>query len=237
MGAVAAITVAGLLVPLRDWLGSANVALALALVVVVAAIFGGRLAGGVTSIAAAISFDFFHTKPYYNLRINNREDAISAAVLLVMGVAVGQLAVMHAQSGRELQVHARGASHLENVAAVVAGGADLDTVWPVVRRALVDQLGLAGARFETSPYATPYTLIDRNGKIDSASLQYEQGGFALPSEGAAVPVVAAGRQLGRLVLLPRPHCGTTLAQRRVAVGLADQLAVAATRTQPLHSLS
>ena len=93
VGAILAVAVGGLLAPARDWLGATNVALCLAVVVVGAAIFGGRLAGGVTSIAAAVSFDFFHTKPYYDLRIDKREDIIAAALLLVMGVAVGQLAM------------------------------------------------------------------------------------------------------------------------------------------------
>jgi hypothetical protein len=236
-GAIVAVLLGGLLAPARDWLGSANVALALAIVVVGAAILGGRVAGGVTSIAAALSYDYFHTQPYYSLRIDSREDIIAAVLLLVLGVAVGQLALMRSGSRHEVQVQARGAAHLEDVAAVVAAGADLDGAWPVVREALVDQLDLAGARFEPAPFAHHYVPLARNGHIDSPTLSYEPGGFSLPEEGAAVPVVAAGRQLGRLVLVPRPHRGTTRSQRRVAVALADQLAVAASRTQPLHPLT
>jgi hypothetical protein len=134
-------------------------------------------------------------------------------------------------------VHARGAAHLEDVAAVVAAGADLDEVWPVVRRALVDQLDLAGCQFEPTPFNDHYTPLARDGHIDSQTLHYEQGGFALPADGAVIPVVAGGKQLGRLVLVPQPHRGTTRAQRRVAVALADQLAVAAARTRPLHPLT
>ena len=236
-GAIAAILVGGLMAPIRDWLGAANVALVLAIVVVVAAIFGGRLAGGVTSLAAAFSFDYFHTQPYYSLRIDKREDVIAAVLLLVMGIAVGQLAQIRQGTVREAQIHARGAQHLEEVAAVVAAGANLDEVWPVVRHALVDQLELSGVRFEPAPYDRQLPPLERDGQIGSKSLTYEHGGFALPSTGAVVPVVASGRQLGRLVLVPRPHRGTTRAQRRVAVALADQLAVAATRTQPLHPLA
>jgi K+-sensing histidine kinase KdpD len=236
-GAIVAVLVGGLLAPLRDWLGPANVALVLALVVVAAAVFGGRVAGGVTSIAAALSFDYFHTQPYYSLRINDREDVIAAVLLLVMGVAVGQLAMMRHGSRHELQVHAKGAAHLEDVAAVVAAGANLDEVWPVVRRALVDQLDLVGARFEPAPFHEQFTPLGRDGQIAATSLTYEHGGFTLPPTGVVVPVVASGQQLGRLVLLPELHRGTTRAQRRVAVALADQLAVAATRTQPLHPLT
>jgi len=237
VGAVVAVLVGGLLAPARDWLGSANVALILAIVVVGAAICGGRVAGGVTSIAAALSFDYFHTVPFYSLRINDREDIIAAVLLLVMGVAVGQLAMLRYGTRQEVQVHAKGAAHLEDVAAVVAAGANLDEVWPVVRRALVDQLDLLGARFEPAPFHDSYTGLARDGQIDSLTLNYEAGGFSLPIEGAAVPVVAGGRQLGRLVLIPQPHRGTTRSQRRVAVALADQLAVAASRTQPLHPLT
>jgi K+-sensing histidine kinase KdpD len=236
IGAIAAVLIAGLLVPLRDWLGSANVALILAAIVVGAAIFGGRFAGGLTSIAAALSFDYFYTQPFYDLRINDHEDIVTALLLLVLGVAVGQLAVMRYGARRVEQLHARGAAHLENVAAVVAAGADLDEVWPVVRRALIDQLDLAACHFEPAPFATEHTPLDRTGHIDSRTLRFEHGGFALPVDGATVPVTANGEELGRVVLVPRPGRGTTRAQRRVAIALADQLAVAATRTQPLHPL-
>ena len=236
-GAIVAVLVGGLLAPFRDLLGSADVVLVLALVVVGAAVFGGRVAGAVTSLAAAVSFDYFYTEPYYSLRINDREDIIAAILLLVMGVAVGQLALMRVGSRREMEAHARGAGHLEDVAAVVAAGANLDEVWPVVRRAIVDQLSLASARFEPIPYHDQYTALGRDGQIVDTTLTYERGGFALPPAGLVVPVVADGRQLGRLVLQPQPHHGTTRAQRRVAVALADQLAVAATRSRPLHPLT
>jgi len=234
----AAIAAAGLLVSIRDWLGASNVALVLVVVIVAAATFGGRLAGVLTSISAALSFDYFHTRPYYDLHINDREDIITAVLLLVVGVCVGELAVLRANSRREVQMHAKGAGRLEVVAEVVAAGADLDEVWPVVRQALVDQLDLADCRFEPDTPKKALTALDRDGQIAARDLQWVPGGgFALPREGVAVPVVNQGRALGRLVLVPKPGKGTTKAQRRVAVALADQLAVAAARTSPLHSLS
>jgi K+-sensing histidine kinase KdpD len=238
IGVGMAIAVAGLLVSIRDWLGASNVALVLVVVIVGAATFGGRLAGVLTSIAAALSFDYFHTQPYYNLRIDDREEIIAAVLLLAVGLIVGELATLRAASRREAVVHAKGASHLEVVASVVAAGADLDEVWPVVRQALVEQLDLAGCRFEPQPPTEFLTELDRTGKIASRELHWVPGGgFALPSEGVAVPVVNGGQALGRLVLVPQPGVGTTKPQRRVAVALADQLAVAAARTRPLHPLS
>ncbi len=233
-----AVALGGALTPVRDWLGSTNVALCFAVVVVGAAIFGGRLAGGVTSIAAAMSFDFFYTKPYYALRIDKREDIIAAALLLVMGVAVGHLAVVRYGSRRDVRVSARGTAYLEDVAVVVAAGADVDEVWPVIRRALIEQLDLAECRFEPSPTHGAMTVLERGGQIASLDLiSMHSGGFALPSDGVAVPVVHEGGLLGRLVLVPRPNTGTTRSQRRVAIALADQLGVAAAHTRSLHPLS
>ena len=137
----------------------------------------------------------------------------------------------------DAQRQARGAAHLEDVAAVVAAGADLDEAWPVIRRALLDQLELESCRFEPAPFDGQYPALGRDGHIDSSVLHYEPGGFALPPGGAVVPVVAGGRSLGRLVLMPLPHRGTTRSQRRVAVALADQLAVAANHSAPLHLLT
>jgi hypothetical protein len=237
IGACLAIAVAGLLVSIRDWLGASNVALVLVVIIVGAATFGGRLAGAVTSIAAALAFDFFHTQPFYTLRIDDREEIIAAVLLLVVGLIVGELAGLRAASRREVVMHARGASRLEDVASVVAAGADLDEVWPVVRRALVEQLELAECRFDPAPTPAPMIVLERNGQIASRELRWERGGFALPAEGVAVPVLNRGRALGRLVLVPQPGTGTSRPQRRVAVALADQLAVAADRTPRLHTLT
>jgi len=122
MGVLSAIFVAGLLVPIRDWLGASNVALVLAIVVVVAAIVGGRLAGAATSVAAALAFDFFHTRPYYTLRIDKREDVIAAVLLLVLGIIVGQLGVLRAGSRREAALNAMAAKRLEAYTALLRKG-------------------------------------------------------------------------------------------------------------------
>jgi Domain of unknown function (DUF4118) len=237
LGVLGAIIIAGLLVPIRDWLGASNVALVLAIVVVVAAIVGGRIAGAATSVAAALAFDFFYTRPYYTLRIDKREDVIAAVLLLVLGVIVGELGVLRAGSRREANLNALAAKRLELVAAVVATGAPLDEVWPVVRQAMLEQLDLVECRFEVIPFDVPLVEIDRSGHLDSTALRYEDGGFVLPPEGAAIRVTHGRRLLGRLVLVPGGPHGTTRAERRVGVALADQLAVAAARNTTLHPLT
>jgi K+-sensing histidine kinase KdpD len=83
-----AVGVAGLLVPARHT-GRGERGLVLAIVVAGAAMLGGSVAGVITSLAASLSFDYFHTEPYFDLRIDKRDDVITALLLLVLGVAVG----------------------------------------------------------------------------------------------------------------------------------------------------
>ena len=61
--ALAPIVVSLILVPFRDELDNANLALILVFVVVIAAIVGGRAAGALAAVMATLSFDFFLTRP------------------------------------------------------------------------------------------------------------------------------------------------------------------------------
>ena len=66
--------VAGLLVPFRDDLASANVVLVFVLVVVFGAAVGTRWSGALSAVIAAMSYDFFFTRPYQSLKIDNAND-------------------------------------------------------------------------------------------------------------------------------------------------------------------
>ena len=85
IGAIGPIVVAGALVGVRDSVANADVALLLVLVVVLAAVTGGWQAGAVGRSSAALSFDFFHTKPYLSLTIDSRDDVETAPLLLLVG--------------------------------------------------------------------------------------------------------------------------------------------------------
>ena len=74
IGAIGPIVVAGALAGVRDSVANADVALLLVLVVVLATVTGGWQAGAVGAVVAALSFDFFHTKPYLSLTMDSRDD-------------------------------------------------------------------------------------------------------------------------------------------------------------------
>ncbi len=92
IGGLAPLVIAGLLVPFRtDSIVATNVALVFVIVVVVAAAEGGRSAGIVAAVVSTLSFDFFFTRPFQSLKIDNADDIGTAVLLLVISLVVAQL--------------------------------------------------------------------------------------------------------------------------------------------------
>ncbi len=225
-GALAALVVAAILSTARDTFGEANVAIVLGLVTVVAAAFGGRAAGACTAVSAAISFNFFHTRPYLSLRVSDRQDLITVGLLVVVGLVVGELSALRRRSRVEVVTQASGAHHLETVASLLADEAPLDAVWPAVRDALTNSLGLSGCRLAPGHPDGARPVVERSGAIETRTYRHAPGGMELPIEGVDLPVLHQGRMLGHVVLTPTPGRGTSRDERRVAVALSDLLSVA-----------
>jgi K+-sensing histidine kinase KdpD len=90
---LAPLVVSALLVPLRDHLANTQLALVLVLVVVAVAASGNRAAGILAAVFAGVWFDFFLTLPYQRFTITDRSDIETFVLLVVVGVAVTELAV------------------------------------------------------------------------------------------------------------------------------------------------
>jgi K+-sensing histidine kinase KdpD len=232
VGVPAAIGAGAFLALFRDAVNTTNAALALMIVVVAVAALGGRAAGVVTALAAVVSFDFFHTRPYLSLTIDSRDDIETTVFLLIAGVLVGTLA-----SSQRSARHRAGSARTEirrihRVAEAAASGKDAATVIATAQEELRGLLHLQESRFEALPYAadTAYPRLERDGRIElQPVMRYARsesggGGFELPREGVQIPVLARGREVGHFVLLPTPGVGTTLEERVVAVAIADQVA-------------
>jgi hypothetical protein len=220
------IAVAGAMVGIRDEINNANVALVLVVVVVLAAVTGGRGAGVLAAVVSAMSFDFFHTRPYLSLTIDSRDDIETTIILAVIGVIAGELAV-RARRGRHAAT--KGSDEiraLHRVAERAASGAPVDDLVVEVKAELVRLLTLERCDFETAPYGPPLPRLERNGAVVSDRYRLVAGEFALPEEGVELPILGRGRQLGRLILHPRPDAGASLEERMVAVALSDQLGAA-----------
>ena len=99
-GLAAPLALTAILIPFRDSFPNTHAALALVLVVVTVAATGYRLAGVLASVSAAVWFDFFLTVPYYQFTITRRADVETAALILVIGIAVTEIAVRLLRDGR-----------------------------------------------------------------------------------------------------------------------------------------
>ena len=209
-GTAAAIGVGGLLVPVRDVIGNTNVALVLVVVIVAAAALGGRLAGAMTAAAACLSFNFFHTRPLYTLRVHSDNDIWTIALLFIIGLAVGEVAVFARTNRTRAIIDRGGLAHLEAIGAMVAEDLPPDAVWPAVRAALVDELRLLDATFEPDGQtASRLPVLERNGTVEVSVMYWTREGMELPRDGVVLPVGAGARSYGQIALTPAPGRGTT----------------------------
>jgi hypothetical protein len=214
--------VAGVLVPFRDDLASANVVLVFVLVVVFGAAAGTRFCGALTAVVAAMSYDFFFTKPYQSLKIENANDLGTTLLLLAIGLVVAEIVAFTRQHRARAETRRDEIQMLRRTAELVAAGTSTDDVLDTVKGELVELLSLVECRYESAPTASVLPRIERTGAVDGAHRRWLGGEFTLPGLGAEIPVVARGRDLGRLVLIPDVSVGVSLEERIVAVALVDQ---------------
>ncbi len=147
VGGLAPLLAALALVPLRDAMRNANVALVLVAVVVAVAVGGGRGPAAVASVVSTLAFDFFHTTPYLRLRIASSDDVETTALLLVVGLAVGEVAARGRRARSSAQARAGDVRRIHRLAELVAAGRDPAEVIAAARSELRELLG----RWSESP--------------------------------------------------------------------------------------
>ena len=98
-GPLAALVLGACLIPLRELTLTANLTFAFIVLTIMAAEFGGRAVGLATAVASALSLDFFLTRPYFRLSIEDKHDVVAFLGLAVCGLVASALgAPRHAGS-------------------------------------------------------------------------------------------------------------------------------------------
>jgi K+-sensing histidine kinase KdpD len=214
---------AAALIPLRDTLVSTNIALLLVVTVVAFAASGRRSAAFLAAASAAAGFNFFHTEPYYSLRINSRDDLETAVLLLVVGLAVGELAVRGRQARALVVQERQDLASIRGLGALVADGEDADYVLLATASEVTHLLGLVDCRFEVTPRDDRILpVIHRDGTVRWGPTAWEAGRWGLPTDGAVIPVWTRGERRGRFVLTAPVGLPMSQAQLAKAVALVDQ---------------
>jgi hypothetical protein len=218
---VAPILTAALLIPWRGRLDTADNALFLVVVIVAVASTGRRMAALLCAIASALSFDFFLTRPYYSFRITNHQDLITELLLLVVGIAVGELAARGRSHLREANDSKETVALLHSVTELVAVGREPREVVSAALAELQRLLSLRDGYFTRRDPGNLGARITPQGQLTVAGQSWVTEDLGLPTSRVDLPVRAQGWLLGHFVLTPtrgRPVSGQHL---MAAVAVAD----------------
>jgi hypothetical protein len=222
IGGFGALLLSVALLPLRDHLPNANMALALVVPVLAGAIIGGYWAAAVSSLVAAICFDFIFTKPYNSLRIASKDDVATFFVFLIVAMSAAVLGVRARRGSADAREARAELQRLYRVSEISAHGADVDDVISAVRAEMIGLFELVDCVFEAAPSGPPLPRLGHTGALESARL-VAVGEFLLPTGGVELPVTGRGQELGRLVLYAGELTRAPLGKRLVAVAIADEL--------------
>lgn len=232
-GGLGSLAVAGGLVGVRGEISNVNVALLLALVVVVAAALGGRTAGAMSGLVAATAFDFFHTRPYGLLKIAGVNDVVTTALLLVLGLVMGEAVERSSRFRDRLRDDQAQLRRLHRVAAMAASGAqDEQALVDRVADELIETLGLVACRFEHPPFLTELPHLELDGAIPGTRGGFRRRAYRLPGAGLDLRVVGQRGVIGRFVLKPTPERPVSAERLLVAVSLVHALGLALTPVAP-----
>ena len=234
-GLAAPLALAAVLVPFRASFPNTDAALAMLLVVVAVAANGDRLAGVLAAASTAVWFDFFLTQPYERFTITRRTDIETTVLLLVIGVAVTEIAVW---GRRHYAIASRRAGYLDginNAARAVATGGSAPALIDQVSSQLTQLLSLRSCVFQygVAGLGRPARL-HHDGSVTFGNRRWADDGEGPPADTDVELLVEGGGIFqGRFLMTPAPGARPTLERRLLAVAFADQVGAALASSHPV----
>jgi K+-sensing histidine kinase KdpD len=233
-GAFAASILAGIIIePYRRTIGLENITIIYLLIVVIAAAYGGRAAGLLAALSAALSYDFFLTTPYHQLVIDSLAQVVTVALLFGSGIVASLAGRARRRSTSQARQQTDALRLLNAITLTVAAGAtgDADRTAAEGLYDLLDADRVTIKRTGPTGEAVVAEVGRTDEPLDTHDLPHlgPQGrlprGFGLwhgdrpprPSRGAAIDLVLGHDQVGELVVvmdagrLLRPTARFTLA--------------------------
>jgi hypothetical protein len=207
-GPAAAIAIGAALTPLRELTPASNFTFVFLVLTIVAGEMGGRGAGLLTAVASALSLDFFLTRPYLRLSMENKHDVVAFLGLGLCGLVAAGLAARRRERIRGLE------SALAHHAVVAAALAEWDPAQPaapqlratlgraldafplstaVIRDEADRLLASAGA----APPSAPELVLEGESLLAGTTDRWAPN-LALPPGGGRIPLRAGSRRVGWL---------------------------------------
>ncbi|MDX6570608.1 MAG: two-component system, OmpR family, sensor histidine kinase KdpD [Gaiellales bacterium] len=221
------------LLPFRDQLDTGTVALILLVPPVVAA-SGGLWLGVGAAAASAGAFNFFFTRPYYTLRVDDNQSIAALVIYLCMALVLAVLASRLREARSLANRRARNASLLGGLAVEMIRQSKLEPPLRSALRDLVEALELRGAHLQVTNALGERVDIDSgdaelaralvpNSTSQSVVLR-EREGLAL------VPVATGDAAYGYLSVDPGPQHELGADAHRLLDSFAGVVALAAARS-------
>lgn len=223
-GVVVPFTLAVALIPARAWMGPANVALVLVIAVVAVAATGRRDVSIAAAVSSAIGFDVFHTEPYGSLAVARREELITVVLVLIVGVAVAEVATWGRRQRTTAERTISDVSVLRSVAEVAAEGEDPDHLVFTAAFWLRELLDLEDCRLEYGPRHPDRAIVTPNGEVLIGTLVWDTE-HGLPHGDIELPVRGGGQVLGQFVLTPHRDVAVHPDRLLTASALADLVGI------------
>jgi two-component system, OmpR family, sensor histidine kinase KdpD len=189
------------------------------LVVVVLAAAIGRLWPAI--VAAAVSFvclDFFFTPPRHTFRVSKAEDLLALAVFMGVATVVSATMATVLDQRARAEFRERQVRSLYFVTSRLLSGQRLDSVLRGLAESLRALYDLAGCRI---------LVAEGGGEMREQAVAGSLAGHPL----AAVPLVAEGRQVGRIEMAGAQGQSLAQPEREVLETFAGQLALALERAR------
>jgi Domain of unknown function (DUF4118) len=216
--------VAASFVPFRASFTNVGAALVFVALIEGLAIWGRRLGGYVTTVSAALWFDFFLTPPYERFTISHRPDLETTVSLLVVGVVVTELAARSRRHRERAGSEGAHVTMLAVTAAAIAGSTTLEEVLDAASQSLCELLRLRACDFEAGANGPPHAQIFPDGRVVHVGMSWPADDIGIPGPRTEIDCHWRGEALGRFLLTPTPGVAVSREDRVAAVALVNLVA-------------
>jgi K+-sensing histidine kinase KdpD len=220
-----------LLVPFRESVSSANLALVLVAGVVAVAATGHRTAAILGAVVTALSYDVFLTQPYGSPAIAEPAELLTAVLLLGVGILVGTISSWARRQRAVAVEREEDLGLVYHVIEQVAVGASSDSLIALGEREIGQLLGATSVHYEReiAESSPPHGYVDRIGEVHVGELVWPVADVGLPGGRLDVPLQSGGLPLGAFAVEPHPTQPVETWQLLMVVMVADLIASALAR--------